>query len=105
MNNTQNDNVVDPPGQKSPTGQRPYFFWDYDIDDEEIHQILRSGTVDEKAWVIIRILEYAKWNDIWRYLSPDDIRNSFHQLRFRQPQDRELWAFALDRWQSHGQSE
>jgi len=82
--------------------QRPYFFWDYQISDEEIRRILRDGTPSEKAWVISRILEYAKWDDIWRYLTLADIRDNFANLRFRRPQDRELWAYALDRWTRRG---
>jgi hypothetical protein len=78
--------------------QRPYFFWDYDISDGEIHRILQDGAQSERAWVISRILEYAKWDDIWHYLTPADIRDNFANLSFRQPQDRELWAYALDRW-------
>lgn len=83
-------------------GQRPYFFWDYEISDEEIRRILRDGSPSEKAWVISRILEYAKWDDIWRYLTLADIREHLAHLHFRRPQDRELWAYALDRWMRHG---
>lgn len=83
------------------TGQRPYFFWDYDITDEEIRIILRAGDPFEKAWVISRILEHARWDDIWRYLTITDIRQNFENLRFRRPQDRELWAYALERWSRH----
>ena len=82
--------------------QRPYFFWDYEITDEEIRRILRDGIPSEKAWVISRILEYAKWDDIWRYLTLADIRENFADLHFRRSQDRELWAYALDRWMRHG---
>ncbi len=45
-------------------GQRPYFFWDYEITEEEIRRILRDGIPSEKAWIISRVLEYAKWDDI-----------------------------------------
>lgn len=83
------------------TGQRPYFFWDYNITDEEIRTILRAGDPFEKAWVISRILEHARWDDIWRYLTIADIRQNFENLRFRRPQDRELWAYALERWSRH----
>ena len=86
----------------APISQRLYFFWDYDLSDEEVRHILRSGSLAEKAWVITRILEYAKWDDIWRYLTLADIRQNFEHLRFRRPQDRELWAYALDRWGRHG---
>lgn len=76
---------------------RPYFFWDYEITNEQIRQILQSGTLSEKAWVISRILQYAKWEDIWRYLTVNDIRQNFANLHFRRAQDRALWAYALER--------
>ena len=31
-----------------------------------------------------------------------DIRQNFEHLRFRRPQDRELWAYALERWTRRG---
>jgi hypothetical protein len=83
------------------TGQRPYFFWDHDISEDQVRHILRHGNPQEKAWVMTRILEYAKWDDIWRYLTIGDIRQHFEHLRFRRPADRELWAYALDRWAHH----
>jgi hypothetical protein len=83
------------------TSKRPYFFWDYDITDDEIRAILRDGESFDKAWVISRILEHARWDDIWRYLTPSDIRENFDGLHFRRDQDRELWAYALDRWAKH----
>ena len=78
--------------------QRPYFFWDYDTTEEDIRRILTNGNQTERARVITRILEYAKWDDIWLYLTIDDIRENLEHLRFRLPQDRELWAYALERW-------
>lgn len=79
-------------------GKRPYFFWDYDLSEEEIRRILRGDNEVEKVWVITRILEYARWEDIWRYLTPADIRAHLERLHFRRPQDKELWAYALKRW-------
>jgi hypothetical protein len=78
--------------------RRLYFFWDYDIDEAELQRIIRAGGPQEKAWAISRILEYATWDDIWRYLTPDDIRASLDRLWFRRPQDRELWTYALELW-------
>ena len=83
-------------------GERPYFFWDYNITDDEVRAILLAGDPFDKAWVISRILEHARWDDIWRYLTTDDIRQNFENIRFRRPQDRELWAYALGRWAKHG---
>ena len=82
-------------------GQRPYFFWDYEITDEEVRALLRGGTPFEKAWIISRILGHAGWDDIWRYLTVADIRANFENLRFRRAQDQELWTYALEKWTNH----
>ena len=55
-----------------------------------------------KGLGVTRILEYARWEDIWRYLTVDDVRENFERLSFRWPRDRELWAYALKRWSRHG---
>jgi hypothetical protein len=77
---------------------RLYFLWDYDLSAQQVHYLLREGAPADKTWLISRILNYARWDDIWRYLSVADIRAHFSQLYFRRPQDRELWAYALKRW-------
>lgn len=81
--------------------KRPYFFWDYDITNQQIDQILQTSSIFEKAWLISRILQYAKWEDIWHYLTLNDIRQVFDHLHFRRKQDRELWSYALKRWTDH----
>lgn len=83
------------------SAQRPYFLWDYDLNNGQVRAILRSADVLEKAWLVSRILQYARWDDIWRYLTLADIRQVFDHLRFRRPQDKELWAYALHKWSQH----
>ncbi|MBK6432830.1 MAG: hypothetical protein WAW03_06160 [Anaerolineae bacterium] len=78
--------------------ERPYFFWEYEITDSQIHELLRQGSSLDKTWLITRILEYAKWEDIWHYLTPADIHQHLANMRFRRPADRELWTYALNRW-------
>lgn len=85
----------------TPSG-RPYFFWDYDITEEEIRDILRGDNEVERAWVITRILEYARWEDIWRYLTLDDVRENFEQLGLKSYL-RDLWAYAIEVWSNDGQ--
>jgi hypothetical protein len=88
--------------QTSGTSRRPYFIWDYDLTEDDVRAILRGDNEVEKAWLITRILEYARWEDIWRYLTLDDISKNLERLNFRRPQDRELWAYALKLWREHG---
>jgi hypothetical protein len=70
---------------------RPYFFRDYDISEEQVRDLVRSGSPTEKAWVVGRILEHATWSDIWRSLTVANIRDSLPHIRFRRLQDRDPW--------------
>ena len=78
--------------------QRLYFFWDYDITEDELRAILNGVNEVEKAWVMTRLLEAARWEDIWRYLRLRDVREWFHKLQLR-PQTHEVWAHALKIWE------
>ena len=78
--------------------QRLYFFWDYDISEEDLRAILAGENEVEKAWAITRLLEAARWQDIWRFITLNDLRANFDHLRFRFARDRETWAYALRLW-------
>jgi hypothetical protein len=80
------------------TRKRVYFFWDYDLTEEDVREILAGDDVHRRAWVISRILNAARWDDIWKYITVDDIRAHFDLLRFRLPYLRELWTHALEVW-------
>ena len=77
--------------------QRPYFFWDYDITEEEVREILRGDDEPRKIWVMSRILEHAHFGDVWRYITPYDLRRYFTRLQLR-PQVRAVWAHAIEVW-------
>lgn len=78
--------------------KRPYFIWDYDISEEEVWEILRGDNEMRKVWLISRILQYARWDDIWKYLTLDDVRKYFDQIYWRFPFIKDMWAYALEVW-------
>ncbi len=80
-----------------PTRKRLYFFWDYDITEEDLRAILSGDNETEKAWAMTRLLEAAKWEDIWRFIRLKDLREWFPKLKLR-PQTREVWEYALKVW-------
>jgi len=84
--------------QKASARKRVYFFWDYDLSEEDVRAILAGDDDYRKAWVISRILNAAHWDDIWKYVTVEDIRTYFDQLHFRFPYLRELWTHALEVW-------
>ena len=71
---------------RSPTdgGSTPsetlYFFPDADITREDLEEILAEGSREERAWVISHLLRYAQWEDIWTYVSRDEVREIFPEL-------------------------
>ncbi|OGC06906.1 hypothetical protein A2526_01040 [candidate division WOR-1 bacterium RIFOXYD2_FULL_36_8] len=74
-----------------------YFFWDYDLSEKEVVNILKTGNKTEKNWIIARILEYAKWDDIWKYLSLNQIKEALPSLKIN-PKFKNIWQYAVNRW-------
>jgi len=81
--------------------KRVYFFWDYDLTEEDVREILRGANETEKIWVMSRILQSAYWNDIWKFLTLKDVREHFDKIQWRTAYLEELWGHALEVW-SHG---
>lgn len=78
---------------------RPYFIWDYDLTEADVRRILRHGNEVEKIWITSRILESAKFDDVWSYLTFNWVKQIFPKLRLKKP-IRNAWAHALDVWGS-----
>ncbi len=77
--------------------QRPYFLWDYDLTNQEIERVLHGKNETEKIWLISRILESAKYSDVWKYLTLSDVKNYFPKLKLKKPVAR-VWEKALYAW-------
>ncbi|MCC7162514.1 MAG: hypothetical protein IT331_08465 [Anaerolineae bacterium] len=75
-----------------------YFFWDYDLTEEDVRAILREGNEVERIWVMGRILQSAHWHDIWTFLKLQDVRDNFGRIQWRTPYLKELWLHALEVW-------
>lgn len=57
-----------------------YFFPDQTVTDEEARRLLRHGSPAERAWVVSHLLRYAQWDDIWLYVSREEVRDVFPTL-------------------------
>jgi hypothetical protein len=79
--------------------QRPYFIWDYDLTEADIRTILRGDDEEQKAWLVARLLESARYEDIWQYISLAELRAILPKLKLK-PQVRAAWEFALSVWES-----
>jgi hypothetical protein len=81
-----------------PERKSVYFFWDYDLTEEDVRAILRGKNDVERIWVMSRILQSAHWNDIWAFLKLQDVRENFDRIQWRTPYLKELWSHALEVW-------
>lgn len=79
---------------------RPYFIWDYNIDERRMYAILHGNNEQEKLWLITRIMLHAQFKDIWKYLSAEDIAKVFLKLRLP-PKIKQSWQHALNVWGYH----
>ncbi len=76
--------------------QRPRFLWEYPLTRGEIQEIL-SGPRDKRLWLVAKILEHGRWEEIWEYLTLEQIQADLPYLRLPQ-ETKEHWRFALSRW-------
>jgi hypothetical protein len=57
-----------------------YFFPDQEVTAEELQGLLENGPRERKAWAISHLLRYAQWDDIWLYVTRDEVREIFAEL-------------------------
>ena len=74
----------------TPQRKRLYFFWDYDIAEDDLRAILCGDNEVEKAWAITRLLEAARWEDIWKYITLRDVHQWFPRLK--------MWRYIRSIW-------
>ena len=57
-----------------------YFFPDEDVSHSELVAILGGDDRSKRSWAISHLLRYAQWDDIWTYVSRDEVRELFPEL-------------------------
>lgn len=80
------------------TKNRPYFLWDYDLSEDEVRAILKGTNQTDKNWILSRILESAKYEDVWKYTTLSEVRELMPLLKIKKP-IRQAWERALSIWQ------
>lgn len=70
------------------------FFPDRNVTPAQLRRILREGTRQDRAWVVSQLLRYAGWDEIWNYVSREEVRALFPDLDL--PENlRQAWARML----------
>ena len=78
-------------------GARPYFLWDYNLTNTEVKELLKKGNRQTRLWLIGRIIESAKFKDVFKYFTLSELVQVFPQLKLRQP-IKNAWQRALKVW-------
>ena len=76
--------------------KKPYFLWDYDVSEGQVHEMLH-GPARNRLWLMARILEHARFDEVWHYLTPREIERDLPSLRLP-PKVKGHWEYALKRW-------
>ena len=67
-------------GEPSTKAEFLYFFPEAEVTRAEVESILAEGSAEKKAWVVSNLLRYAQWDDIWEFVSRDEVRRIFTTL-------------------------
>ena len=57
-----------------------YFFPDEEISADAVREILAGDDEERRIWVVSHLLRYAQWDDIWEFVSRDEVRELFPRL-------------------------
>ncbi len=71
-----------------------YFFPDQELTLPELEAILAGDDADKRSWAISHLLRYAQWDDIWKFVSRDEVREIFPGLDLPDTL-RQAWARML----------
>ncbi len=69
-----------PSPPRDQAGSPLYFFPESEISATELRQILSGNDAERRAWAVSNMLRYAQWEDIWTFVSRDEVRTMFASL-------------------------
>jgi hypothetical protein len=70
------------------------FIPDRPVTPSELRRLLAEGTLEARAWAVSRLLLYAEWDEIWTFVTRDEVIGLFGELELP-PALREKWARML----------
>ncbi|MFN7940471.1 MAG: hypothetical protein U0X73_02640 [Thermoanaerobaculia bacterium] len=60
----------------------------------EFRRMLHEGPPEKRAWAVSQLIQFAEWDEIWQYVSRDEVRDLLPQLEL--PENLRLaWARIL----------
>ena len=80
----------------------PYFLWDEPMSVAQLKERLHSASHPERVRLLGKILREARDTDVWKFTSPDEVRQLWQELSIHLGRRRPFWEFLLKRWRIEG---
>lgn len=85
------------PNLGSEENKRPWFLWDYDLTEAQVRELLTHAPFEQRKWLLGRMLERLKPQEIVQYVSLEALRQALPHLRVEEKVKRH-WEEALAVW-------
>lgn len=82
--------------------ERPYFLWDVRTTEAELRERLHEADPDIRAQWQARIMREARFDDVWQYITLEDVLRDWEQIRRHLGRQRGFWEFLLQGWRDDG---
>jgi hypothetical protein len=75
---------------------KPYFiWWDQNITEDDIREAISSDNLYRRITYMSYVLNDARFEDIWKYVTLKDVQKEFWRIRWRTDWLREHWRQLL----------
>ena len=81
---------------------RPYFLWDEPLTAGELRRIVKDPSHPERLRYVERILREARVDDVWAFLTPQDVAAVWPGSRGHLGRREPVWELLLTTWRRHG---
>ncbi len=80
----------------------PYFLWDEPMSVSQLKERLRNASRSERVRLLGKIMREARDTDVWKFTSPDEVRQLWLELSPHLGRRKAFWEFLFNRWQTEG---
>lgn len=81
---------------------QPYFIWDVPLTVRELRALLQHPDAATRALWTARVMREARYPDVWRFLTIDDVVERFPMARRHLGRSLRFWEFLLEGWRVDG---
>lgn len=82
--------------------KRPAFLWDTPLSEAELRARLHDADPDVRAQWQGVVLREARFDDVWKYVTLDEVVRDWPRIRRHLGRSRDFWDFLLKGWRSRG---